>query len=54
MSVSSHVLELKKKHHILSREVEEEQRALAVDPTKLAAMKKQKLKLKEEIQRFSD
>lgn len=53
MSLSSHLTELKKKHQHLSHEVEEEQRAPGVDALHLAALKKQKLKLKEEIERLS-
>ncbi|MHA6263372.1 YdcH family protein [Arenibacterium sp. CAU 1754] len=53
MSLSSHLAELKKKHQHLSSEVEQAQRAPGVDALQLASMKKQKLKLKEEIERLS-
>ena len=53
MSLSSHLTELKKKHQTLSDEVEQAQRAPSIDGLELAAMKKQKLKLKEEIERLS-
>lgn len=53
MSVSSHLAELKKKHQHLSVEVEEAQRAPGVDGLQLAYLKKQKLKLKEQIERLS-
>lgn len=53
MSVSAHVMELKKKHEILSQRVEEAQRMPSTDGLDLASLKKQKLKLKEEIQRLS-
>ncbi len=53
MSVSSHLTELKKKHQHLSLEVEEAQRAPGVDGLHVATLKKQKLKLKEEIERLS-
>lgn len=53
MSLSSHLIELKKKHQHLSSEVEQAQRAPGVDGLQLAALKKQKLKLKEEIERLS-
>lgn len=53
MSLSSHVEELKKKHHNLSMEVEEAQRAPGVDNLQVAELKKQKLRLKEEIERLS-
>lgn len=53
MSLSSHVLELKKKHANLSHSVEELQRSPATDALKIASLKKQKLHLKEEIVRLS-
>ncbi|MFY9211074.1 MAG: DUF465 domain-containing protein [Aestuariivita sp.] len=53
MSLSSHLSELKKKHHILEEQVEKAQRAPGVDGLHIAALKKQKLKLKEEIERLS-
>lgn len=53
MSLSSHLTELKKKHQHLSGEVEEAQRAPGIDGLQLVDLKKQKLKLKEEIQRLS-
>lgn len=53
MSLSSHLTELKKKHEHLSLEVEEAQRSPSIDGLHLANLKKQKLKLKEEIERLS-
>ena len=53
MSLSSHLIELKKKHQHLSSEIEEGQRAPGVDGLHLAELKKQKLKLKEEIERLT-
>ena len=53
MSLSSHVSELKKKHQHLSDAVEEAQRAPGVDGLQVADLKKQKLRLKEEIERLS-
>lgn len=53
MSVSSHLQELKRKHDTLSQEVEVEQRAAGSSDIQIAEMKKQKLKLKEEIERLS-
>lgn len=53
MSLSSHLTELKKKHQHLSLEVEEAQRSPGMDALQLATLKKQKLKLKEEIERLS-
>ena len=53
MTVASHIAELKKKHESLSSKVEQAQRAPAVDGMHIADLKKQKLKLKEEIGRLS-
>ncbi|MCA0870965.1 DUF465 domain-containing protein [Seohaeicola saemankumensis] len=53
MSLSAHLTELKKKHASLSIEVEQAQRAPGIDGLQLANLKKQKLKLKEEIERLS-
>lgn len=53
MSVSSHLEELKRKHEALSVKVEEEQRAPGSSDFDIAEMKKEKLRLKEEIERLS-
>lgn len=53
MSLSSHLEELKKKHQHLSEAVEEAQRAPAIDALRITSLKKQKLRLKEEISRLS-
>lgn len=53
MSLSSHLEELKRKHHDLSKKVEEAQRAPGSSDLKIAELKKQKLRLKEEIERLS-
>lgn len=53
MSLSSHLTELKKKHEHLSMEVEQAQRSPSTDGLQIATMKKQKLKLKEEIERLA-
>ncbi len=52
MSVSSHLEELKRKHESLDLRVEELQRSPGVDDLEIAALKKQKLKIKEEIERL--
>ncbi|MEL6167056.1 MAG: DUF465 domain-containing protein [Pseudomonadota bacterium] len=52
MTLSSHIQELQKKHQSLSVAVETVQRNPAADPLEVTAMKKQKLKLKEEIERL--
>ena len=53
MSLSSHLTELKRKHELLSHEVEQAQRSPGVDALHVASLKKRKLKLKEEIERLS-
>jgi len=53
MSVTAHLEELKKKHQSLSEQVDMAQRSPGVDQMEVAMMKKQKLKLKEEITRLS-
>ena len=53
MSLSSHVAELKKKHHELSERVEAAQSAPGTSDFEIAELKKQKLRLKEEITRLS-
>lgn len=52
MSLGAHIQELKKRHETLSTKVEEAQRNPAVDPLEISELKKQKLKLKEEISRL--
>ena len=53
MSVAEHVTELEKKHAELSLKVEQEQKSPGTDDFAIVTMKKQKLRLKEEIQRLS-
>ena len=53
MSLNSHLEELKRKHTTLSHAVETAQRAPASDDIELAIMKKQKLRLKEQISRLT-
>lgn len=54
MTLSSHVTELKKKHDELSEKVEMIQRAPGSDDLEIATLKKQKLRLKEEIHRLTN
>jgi hypothetical protein len=53
MSVSAHVQELRRKHASLSEQVDQAQRNPGSDQLEIATLKKQKLKLKEEITRLS-
>ena len=53
MSLSSHLEQLKKKHSTLSDQVEAAQRAPGTPDLQIAELKKEKLRLKEEISRLS-
>ena len=53
MTVASHLHELRRKHESLSDMVEQAQRSPATDDLKIAELKKQKLRLKEEISRLT-
>ena len=53
MSLTSHLDELKRKHQTLSNAVLAEQRAPGCDDLRVAELKKQKLRIKEEITRLS-
>ena len=53
MTIASHLVELRRKHDTLSEMVEQAQRSPASDALKIAELKKQKLRLKEEISRLS-
>lgn len=53
MALNGHLETLKRKHQAMSDAVETAQRTPAVDTLELAAMKKEKLRLKEQISRLS-
>lgn len=53
MSLNSRLHELRRRHEALSDKVEKAQRAPGFDDLTIAEMKKQKLRLKEEITRLS-
>jgi len=53
MSLTSHLQELRRKHEALAEQVEVAQRSPGFDDLAIAEMKKQKLRLKEEITRLS-
>ena len=53
MSMSSHLQELHNKHQILNEQVEEAQKTLSADDLQVTQLKKEKLRLKEEIGRLS-
>ncbi|MEE9428601.1 MAG: DUF465 domain-containing protein [Paracoccaceae bacterium] len=54
MSLSSHLKELRKKHQNLSDKVEAEQRSPGSDDLQVSNLKKEKLKIKEEITRLAE
>ena len=54
MALHAHLDTLKRKHNAMSKAVEQAQRAPSVDDLELATMKKEKLRLKEQITRLSN
>lgn len=54
MSVASHVAELRKKHEALSAAVERAQKSPGSSDREIADMKKEKLRIKEEITRLAN
>lgn len=52
MSVDSHLDQLRQKHEALSRKIEEEQKAPGSNDLEIAALKREKLHLKDEIHRI--
>lgn len=54
MSLTAHLETLKKKHRDMSDAIENAQRSPGVDDLQVANMKKQKMRLKEEITRLSE
>ncbi len=52
MSLATHLAELERKHRALDSEIEREQQHVGQDPSVLAALKRRKLKLKDEIVRL--
>ena len=54
MSLNSHIQELRKKHEVLSRQVETESRNPGSDSLELTALKKRKLAIKQQIARLSE
>ncbi|SDE37741.1 hypothetical protein SAMN05421538_10673 [Paracoccus isoporae] len=53
MSVDSHIEKLREKHESLSKAVEQAQRAPGTTDFEISEMKKEKLRLKEEITRLN-
>ncbi len=52
MSLGSHLTELKKKHQTLSAEIEDAESSPGADDLQINELKKQKLRLKDEIHRL--
>ena len=52
MSLNSRIEELRRKHRRLAEKVEEAQRSLSTDDLEITSLKKEKLRLKEEIERL--
>lgn len=52
MALGAHLQELKRKHATLSQRVEEAQRSPGIDDLIVREMKKEKLRIKEEISRL--
>lgn len=50
MAVEARIRELGSRHHTLEKAIEDEMRRPIADETKLKSLKKQKLKLKEEME----
>ncbi|MEM7545699.1 MAG: DUF465 domain-containing protein [Pseudomonadota bacterium] len=54
MSLSSHLVELRKKHAALEQQIEKEVRSPGSNDLGIAVLKKEKLRLKDEIMRLSE
>jgi hypothetical protein len=52
MALDAHLVELSERHRASDRKIEEEQARLAADPLKIAEWKRQKLRLKDEMERL--
>jgi hypothetical protein len=52
MALEGHLVELSEKHRALDRKIEEELARPLADPIKVAELKRQKLRLKDEIEKL--
>ena len=52
MALDAHLVELSERHRTLDRKIEEELTRPAADTLKIAELKRQKLRLKDEIERL--
>ena len=53
MSLSTHLDQLRQKHEALSKHIEDEQRRPGSDDLRITELKKEKLHIKEEIERLA-
>lgn len=53
MSAESHLMELKKKHETLTKQIENEQQSPASDDLAISELKRKKLRLKEQIAKIN-
>jgi len=53
MSVSSHLDQLRQKHESLKERIREEERRPGIDHLEISALKREKLLIKEQIERLS-
>jgi hypothetical protein len=53
MDVSSHLDQLRSKHQTLKAKIKDEERRPGVDSVQISALKREKLHLKEEIEKLS-
>jgi hypothetical protein len=52
MALDAHLVELSERHRALDRKIEEEQGRPTADTLKIAELKRQKLRLKDELERL--
>lgn len=52
MALDAHLVELSERHRALDRKIEEELARLTADDLKIAELKRQKLRLKDELERL--
>lgn len=53
MTLSTHLDQLKQKHHALKVRIKQEEQSLSADHLSIAALKREKLAMKEQIERLS-
>ena len=52
MTIQAHIAELERRHHELEREIAEALKHNSIDDLKIVELKRQKLQLKDEIERL--